>query len=551
MTQPLHDGSKAFGRRQVLKGGLSLAAAGLVGTRLAGHSPVLAAQSSSPVPQAGGELIVGYTGDDPDILDPQVSAWNGTSSLANNIFDTLVSVNADGNTYQPGLAESWEINADATQFTFHLRQGVTFTDGTPFNAEAVKFSFDRIADPATASKLAITLLGPYDKTEVVDEATVVVSFTQPNAAFLDAVTRANLGIASPAAVQQYGPDFGRNPVGSGYFTFKEWVANQSIKLEKNPNYNWASPMFSHQGPAYLDQLTYQAVPDVTTALAALDQREIHVLGVADYRQLATLQQENRYNILTYTYRGFPSSYLINTEKAPTNDIAVRKALLHAINPDVVVKISFADVPKAAHAPLTSASLGYDPAAAQMYPYDPEQAKKILDEAGWVPGDDGIRSKDGERLKVVFIGSAGWEPYAIPVQPLLQEVGIEMEIRILTSAARAAANIAGEHNLAGLGFSNSDPSVLTNIFHSKNIANGFAWSRYNDPNLDSLLEQGQGSGDPEARKQIYSQIQQIIMENALCVPLVEGLSALVMQDDVQGVSMDTRGFPYFYDAWLQK
>ncbi|MBX3071540.1 MAG: ABC transporter substrate-binding protein [Thermomicrobiales bacterium] len=559
MGNRLDASERDFDRRQLLKGGIALSAGGLIAAA-AVQSDALAAPSSGRAaalgslqdeePQQGGELIIGYTGDDPDSLDPQISAWNGTSSLANNIFDSLILADAETNSYHPALAESWEINEDATQFTFQIRQGVTFSDGTPLNAEAVKFSFDRIADPATASKLAASLLGPYTGSEVLDEYTVQANFSEPNAALLDSLSRANLGIVSPSAVQEMGPDFERNPVGSGYFIFEEWVANQHIKLVRNPDYAWASSMFTHDGPAHLDGLLYQAVPDLTAALAALDQEEIHVLGVADYRQLKTLQESERYNILTYDYRGFPSSYLMNTEKAPTNDIAVRQAILHAINPDVVVQISFAGVPGAASAPLTSKSLGFDPGVAEMYPYDPDKARQILDDAGWLVGDGGVREKDGERLSVIFIGSAGWEPYAIPVQPLLSEVGIEMEIRILTSAARAAANIAGEHNLAGLGFSSSDPSVLTNLFHSKNIENGFAWSRFNDPTLDDLLVAAQGEPDIDARVELYRQIQTIIMENALCVPLVEGLSATVMQPNVQGVTLDTRGFPYFFDAWMK-
>jgi peptide/nickel transport system substrate-binding protein len=216
-----------------------------------------------------------------------------------------------------------------------------------------------------------------------------------------------------------------------------------------------------------------------------------------------------------------------------------------------VKISFAGVPKPAHAPLNSTSLGYDPESAKMYPFDPERAAKLLDDAGWRVGGDGIRAKGSEKLRLVFTGSAGWEPYAEPVQAQLREVGVDMEIRILTSAARTEANIKGEHHLAGLGFSNSDPSVLTNIFHSKNIASGFGWSRFRNKELDDLLDRAQGVPDLEERKRLYVQIQRLIMENALCVPLVEGGTIMAFPQNVQGITLETRGFPYYYDASFKK
>ncbi|HEX5503672.1 MAG TPA: ABC transporter substrate-binding protein [Thermomicrobiales bacterium] len=181
------------------------------GTPRASAPPTSASPAAASNVTRGGELVIANVGADPDMLDPQITAWNATSSLGINLFDPLVWADAHDNTYKPGLAESWEATPDATVYTFKLRQGVRFHDGTPFNAAAVKFNFDRIADSKTASKLAVTLLGPYDSTEVVDDSTVKVHFKSPYGAFLDGASRANLGMASPAAIQKLGADFGRNP----------------------------------------------------------------------------------------------------------------------------------------------------------------------------------------------------------------------------------------------------------------------------------------------------------------------------------------------------
>jgi peptide/nickel transport system substrate-binding protein len=531
-------------RRGFLAGSAALVGATLLPAR-AGRAR-LAAQD----PQPGGGLVIASVTGEPDVLDPHVTAWGGASSLLNNIFDPLVWADARDNSFKPGLAESWEVSDNATAYTFTLREGVTFHDGTPFNAEAVKFSYDRIADPETVSQLARSLLGPYDSTEVVDELTATVRFTDPYAAFLDAASRANLGIVSPTAVEELGEDFGRNPVGTGYFRFQEWVPNQHITLERNEEYNWASPLFSHEGPTYLDWISYRVVPEEATALASFDNGELQVMTLP-YRELERYESNPEFSVVTFTYRGFPSSYLINTERPPTDDLRVRQAIMHAVSPEFVAQISFAGVPKPAHTPLNSPSLGYNPDLATMYPLDPARAGQLLDEAGWTMGGDGIRVKDGEPLRLTFIGSAGWEPYAEPVQPMLREVGIDMELRILTAAARSEANINGEHHLAGLGFSNSDPSVLTNIFHSDNIASGFAWSRYRSEELDQLLEEAQGESDVDTRIDLYHQVQQIIMDNALCRPLIEGASIVAFPSHVHDITLDTRGFPYYFDAWTEQ
>jgi peptide/nickel transport system substrate-binding protein len=472
------------------------------------------------------------------------------AEIANGVIEPLVYSDGQTNQFKPGLAESWEHNADATSYTFKLRKGVKFTDGTPFNADAVKFSFDRIVDPALKSKLAISLLGPYDKTEVVDDSTVTIKFKSPNGVFLDPASRSNLGIVSPAAVKKYGDDFARNVVGTGPFILKEYTANQQIKLTRNPDYVGGSPHFGHSGPSYLDSVTHRMITETAVVRAAFEKGEIMVRGLG-YDEVTDVKKSGKYGIFAKPINGMPAVFMMNVENPPLDDIRVRQALIYGLDRQALINISFGGVVTAAHGPLAVSAPEYDPDVEKYYPYDPQKAKQLLDEAGWKVGSDGIREKDGKKLRLVWDYAAGGEPYGEPAQAQYRDVGVDLDVKILTASLRIETNVAGKHHLALLGYPNFDSGVLTNAFHTKNIANGFAWTRYRSQELDDLLVKAQGEPDPPARKQEYSKIQHMIMDQALIVPILNHTGYTAFPSMVQGLKQDVRGMNYYYDVWLKK
>ncbi|HET8629238.1 MAG TPA: ABC transporter substrate-binding protein [Thermomicrobiales bacterium] len=515
----------------------------------AAKSAAGSAGAASPTPVRGGDLVEASGGPEPDTLDPQLTGYQITANLAVQYLDSLV--REDGNyKFWPNLAERWEVSPDATVYTFYLKKNVVFHDGTPFNAEAVRVNFDRIADPATQSKMAVQYLGPYDKTEVVDGTTVKVHFKSPYADFLDAAARSLLGIISPAALQKYGKDIGRNPVGTGYFTFKEWIPNKSITFERNERYAWGSPAFGRPGPAALDSFKLAVLVDSATALAAFDRGEVQ-LGPLANTDVQKYTGKPNVQILRRVYAGFPRCVFMNVDKPPTDDIRVRKACIYATNPDAIIKISLADLTKPAHGPLSSVTPGYDKSVETLYKYDPDMAKKLLDEAGWQPGSDGIRQKNGQRLSLSCIVNAGWDPYTVPLQAMLKAVGIDMQIQTLSSAARVEANSRGDGNLAPLGADSSSPRILDITFHSHSIEKGWAWSRYRSKELDDLIDKAAGQVDQAQRNQTYSQIQKIIMDNALIIPLVENTYFTVLSGAVHDVPLDAQGYPWLHDTWLAR
>jgi peptide/nickel transport system substrate-binding protein len=542
MNQPRFLSSLSLNRRRLLAGAGASLLALPVASRFSSR-----AFAFQDAPITGGTLITASGGAEPDTLDPHLSGYQNTANLAVQFLDSLIREDSNYQ-FHPNLAERWEINADATEYTFYLKSGVTFHDGTPFNADAVKVNFDRIVDPATLSRMAINYLVGYEGTEVVDDLTARIRFANPSPSFLDGAARSLLGFLSPAALAELGPDIGRKPVGTGFFKFTEWESNSHISFVRNDAYQWGSPAFKHPGPAYLDALRVEILADPATALAAFDAGEAQMTSLPA-TDVPNYSDNPEYQILRRVYAGFPRSVFMNVEKAPTDDIRVRQACIYAVNRQAIIDISFAGLVNAAHGPLASTTPGYDPAVEALYPFDPEKAKSLLEEAGWT--GDGIREKDGQQLTMILIINQGWESTLVPLQAMLKDVGIDVQIQTLSSAARVEANARGDGNLAPLGADSSDPRILETTFHSRSIEAGWAWSRYRNADFDALLESAASEADPTKRFEIYHQIQQTIMENALIIPLMENTYFTVLRANVHDVVLDAQGYPWLNDVWLSQ
>jgi len=503
-----------------------------------------------PAPAAKKELKYGLTlvvsG-----IDPHIHASSELGIPLTSVYDTLVYMTNDYK-FVPGLAESWEVSTDATTYTFKLKKGVKFHDGTPFNAQAVKDNLDRIVNPDTKSGKAVTMLVSYKATEVVDEYTARVRFDKPNVAFLDSVAQVYLGMASPTAFKKWGPnDYQMHQVGTGPFKFveAEYVPKDTIVIEKNPDYNWGPSIYKHTGPAYLDRVVFKFFPDPPTRAAALETGGAHVMGELPPQDAARLQKDSKYQVIIVPTPGIHLLVFINSTNPPTDDLKVRQALLYATDRKTIVKTLFQDLSPVAFGPWPSYGLGYDKSVEAMYPYDVNKAKALLDEAGWKVGSDGIRVKDGKRLSLeTYLQTWGFLLEAGQMlQAQLKQVGVELKPQTVAFPAAITATKEGKHHLAPLSLSGSDPSFLSAFFYSKG---GYNWSKVNNPELDKLLDQGDAVFDPAKRIQIYAQVQKIVMDQALVIPIREYTNFNGASAKVKGLVYDSHGwFPYFYDVNL--
>jgi peptide/nickel transport system substrate-binding protein len=484
-------------------------------------------------------------------LDPPVPNSDPQSRLINSMLDPLI-WQVEAGKFHPGLAESWDVSPDATQYTFKLRRDVKFHDGTPFNAQAVKATFDRIVDPQLKA-LLVGYLGPYDSSEVVDDYTVRVKFKDAFPLFLLNLTATALRPVSPAAVQKWGADFGQHVVGTGPFMLKEHT-NERITFERFPDYNWAPALLEHNGLAHLDRVVHRLIPEASTRLIALERGEAHVVDFVPDQEVKRLQASAKVTVDVIPVPGLPQILQLNVTKPPLDDKRVRQAIHFAIDKQKLVDVIFFGVRKPGHNVLSSVTPGYWKGAEGLYPFNPDRARSLLDDAGWRPGPDGIRVKDGERLSLLYIttNAAEYTRTAEIAQDMLQAVGIEMTVDAMANAASLAKYQLNEHHIGRLGDVRADPSTMSYPVHSRNIRGGTQGnrSRYSNPEVDAKLDAAEKEIDQQKRLQMYEELQKFVMDEAFILGTFEQTLVVARSNELQGLAYDNLGRLILHKAWLK-
>ena len=558
-TFPADDGRVT--RRSVVVGAGALAAGGAFATHaipsVAGsasgwHSAVAKYQAEGE-PRPGGSILLGYI-DEPPTMDPRVSGSAKATNLLVNVFDTLIALDAATGELTPGLATSWEASADGTSYTFHLRNDVTFHDGTPFNADAVKYTFDSIMDPNLKSLTAIGYLGPYDNTEVVDPYTVTVHFSEPYAAFPNTVSTTPLAPVSPTAAEALGPiEFARAPVGTGPFKFTAWQQQVSMTFERNPAYNWPIGVYQHAGPAYLDGFTVNFIPEASTLTGSLESGQLTIADGIPPQDIQGFQENPEFQVLLPAVPGSPQILPLNAAKFPTDDLAVRQAINYAIDTETIVDTLFFGTLKPAKGPLAASTWSYNPAVEQYFPFDPEMASQLLEQAGWTSGSGGVLQKGGQPLELEYITTSGQAgDVAELVQAYLSQVGFKVNLQILEYAATAELMLQGAHNIARIGYTGTDPIALSTLYHSRNIAGtNFNRTMKPDPTLDQMLDAAAAETNRDTRLQMYLAIQVYIMDQALMIPLWDQTIFWGAGAKLKGLNPMSLGQIPFYNSWLSE
>lgn len=500
-------------------------------------------------------------------LDP-VLAMRRFSDSALHFYDSLVYRDVEGN-YLPGLAEKWEVNSDATEFTFYLRKDVKFQDGTPLNAEAVKYHFDRVRGKDWCCANAYQYTGPnYKETEVVDEYTVKVKFSAPWGPFNYYMSMMDVtAIPSMKAAEEKGRDLNLSPVGSGPFKFVEWVPQSHIKAERNPDYAWAPEMFENKGAPYIDDLTIKFITDRSTLVACLESGDCDIVKDPNYTDLVRLKNDPAYKIDRIQQTGVPFSFTFNTVRWPTSELEVRKAINLAIDRERVSKAAFLGMRDPFYTVLAEATPEVWMGAKDLIYFKPEDATKVLTDAGWVDTDkDGILEKDGKPLELdmYVFGSQEANPSVIAAESMqadLKEIGMKVNIQVRPWDDQSLIAAKKEHNLINFDMPTPDASVLGVLFNSREAPRegsygmGFSWFHEANPEagaaLDTLLNDGDNAPTLEARQQKYIEAQKIIAENYLFLPVAQGYTNYILNAKLQGVKYNLAGHAYFNDAWFSK
>ena len=539
-------------RRQLFGIGGALAA-GL------GLAPVLAAcgtsnssSATSGSAKSGGTLTMGINAP-PDTLDPGATGLALTLMLSMAMFDPLVwwlpDASGSGTEYVPGLAESYTVNADASVFTFKLKKGVTFHDGTKFDATAVKATYDHIVDPATKSKSGLGALGPYQQTKIIDPYTVQIIFSKPNAGFLHQQAAGNFGIASPAALAKYGPTgFGNHPVGTGPFMFESYATGSQLNLVKNPKYTWGPDALSSKPPK-LDKLIFRIVTDDSGRYSALQSGQLQIALGLPPNDIAAAKKSGQYKQLTVPSIGTPLGMPINVTKAPTNDPLVRQAIMYAVDQDKLVNQVLFGVDVPAHTVLTPITPGYSAESAKIYSYDPDKAKALLNQAGWKVGPGGVRTKNGQKLflKIILFSDSGLDLPTEFVAAELSKLGFTSSTTVQPFATAQGSFNAGLHNLGAFGYYGTDPYLLNIWVNSDAIKSGFNWSHYDNPTVDAMIAQANATADTSARNALYEQVCVTLMKDAMYLPLWDVNEPFTMSPSVAGLHTTLNGYITFHSA----
>jgi len=456
--------------------------------------------------------------------------------------------------FYPALAESWEVPDDGLTYTFHLKKDVKFHDGTPFNADAVKFTYDRVVEGRNLTAQgkevdpkkvivpgqSFNQIDAYDHAEVVDDYTIKLILSRPFGGFLTGLN-GYLGIVSPTAVEKMGlADFGRKPVGTGPFMIQEWVDADHVTLVKNPDYNWGSSFFKHSGAAYLDQMIYKIIPDPAVRTGTLLSGESQYIDNVDALQLADLQENPDLAIIQQGQPGSGDILLFNLARtdSPQADVAVRRALSYAIDKDAFNQAAFGGIYAPAASPLMKPTFGYEPKTEEIYGYDTAKAASMLDEAGWTLNGE-IREKDGKKLAFYWPIQDRPDDKAMAtfIQGAFRAVGADVTVEPMEHGAfEEKTRTAGDYDLAFMWFSYADPDTLRTIFYSGNIGN-FNVGKYNDPEMDKMLLDAAASNDPETRQELYSKIQLKVLDEAATIPLVDTIQYNGKQASLEGDFLD--------------
>jgi peptide/nickel transport system substrate-binding protein len=496
-------------------------------------------------PQSGGTLTFAV-GSDAGCVDPQQVGSNDTIYSVRQLVDSLTDQDPDTGEIVPWLADSWEVSDDATTFTFHLHEGVTFSDGSPLTAQVVKDNFDAVPNLGPLAGLARGYLAGYAGTTVVDDLTAQVAFSTPNVQFLQATSTHSLGLVSSAsAALPPAQRCSEGIVGSGPFTLGEYVQNQSITLEKRTGYDWGSSRWDKDGEAYLDEVVFQIVPEAGVRTGSLQSGQVDAIGSVGQADEAALQGAG-IDLQARANPGVVFGVTFNNSLPQFADQAVRQAISLAVDRQEIVDAIFPTGTKPATSVLASTTPGYADLSDELTT-DPDRAAQLLEDAGWVEGGDGIREKDGTKLSLEIL----WSPVAATNQPaleLLQQqlraVGVDVQLNEQPIAQAFPLLTAGQFGGSWGNVTRADPDILRGQF-STQLANIY---KLPAGELDGVLTAQAAATDPAEREDLVTQAQQLLVEEAFTVPVVELQTTLGVSPDVHDLEFDASSRLQLHDTW---
>ncbi len=494
-------------------------------------------------------------------LYPPAGGFYPNGGILNQITDKLTYQNPKTLEIEPWIAESWTVNADATEYTFKIRPGVTFSDGTPLDAAAVAKNYDVFGLGNKELKQPVSeVINNYARSEVIDPLTVKFYFKKPSPGFLQGTSVIGSGLVAASTLALPFEQLGdaTKIIGSGPFVVDSETIGKELNLKAREEYAWGPAKLEHQGRPYLDGITYIITGEDSVRIGAL------LAGQADFIRQVQAYDEKQveaqdYQIYAPSTRGVNNSVVFRPDNPLVADVRVRKALLHATDAKEVVTTLFsANYPQATSI-IASTALGYRDISAKLS-FDPGKAKALLDEAGWTVGANGLRQKDGKELVLTAYESLPQPQNKETLQLVAQQWG-KLGVKLTVLAGDSGSRIVDDLDplktpVSPAMVGRADPDVIKSQYYPKNRdvlrqkgGQSDKVQSFADDKLNGLLEALASEPDREKRLAIAGEVQDYVVDQAYAIPIFEEPQAFAGAPSVQGVAFEAVGRPSFYSTWL--
>jgi peptide/nickel transport system substrate-binding protein len=458
---------------------------------------------------------------DSDRYDPPRSTARAGSEVLFMLGDTLVSLDFDMKTVKPGLAQSWTISPDGKTYTFKLRNDVSFCDGKKLTAADVVYSIKRWADPATRSPVAWRA-GPIGDVVAIDDTTVEYRLKAPYSELLYQLTFSFGIIVDKANVEALGADFGvKGFNGTGPYCWVDWRPRNDLRLKRNPAYKWGPPIYENTGPAHVEEIVWRIVPEETTRLAAVMTGQSQATQYVPYSGLAQIRA-NRNLRMVETKEAFWTYFIgFKIDKAGVDDPLVRRALVMAVDQDSISKdINYGET-EPAYSYVSQLAQDWDKSYdAKLIKTNLVEANRLLDQAGWIKGADGFRSKNGQKLSPLAYAFSGstWQKLMENVQGDLRKAGVDMRVQLFDPTVAWGKLATQEFDMFGMSFPYITAGDALNLYFRSGNAPTPNRMNWKDPKTDELLVKGMTATDQAVRASAFSEVIAQVHDAAVWIPL---------------------------------
>jgi peptide/nickel transport system substrate-binding protein len=511
--------------------------------------------------QNGGTLKIAFFSDNPQLVsvDPFQVYWIEHRVVLRNVAESLTDQDPESGEIIPWLAKSWTVSDDALEYTFVLRDDVTFSNGTPFDATAVKTAFDsnKAFVESLPSTFGATYLAGYEHAEVLDAQTVKIVLQRPNAGFLQATSTTNLAILAPESYRLTAQQRSLGAIiGTGPFVLESYTPEVGIRLARRQGYAWPSAAASNRGEAHLAAVDVRYVPEESVRNGQFVQGQVDILwprnpfSEVDLRLFQSKQASVHSRSLPGpAFNLFPNLSEGRLLAEPKVRLALQKAIDRQSYAATVYDKDFPVV-----AGPYDVTTPYFKSQGDKLGYDPQGAARLLDEAGWVPGEDGYRYKDGQRLNLTYNLPASETAGDVLIQDQLRKVGIALRLNIMTRAEWTAANASGNYDLTFAYMTRGDPIVLQTLLDPRvaTVGAGIANNLYTKATLaraQDLFDRGLTATDSAQRARAYAELQDLLIDEGAAFPLYERVWQAASSPRVRGFKWTAEGFAFLNDIEL--